>query len=31
MSNNDIDIADVCCAKLGERLSGLAAITTERK
>ena len=31
MSDNTIDISDFSCAELGERLSGWAAITTERK
>ena len=31
MSDNNIDISDFSCAELVERLSGWAAITTERK
>jgi hypothetical protein len=31
MSDNNIDISDFSCAKLGKGLSGVAPITTERK
>jgi hypothetical protein len=31
MSDNNVDISDFSCGKLDARLSGVTAITTERK